>query len=112
VQVDVDDASLAGIYAGAAALVYPSRYEGFGLDPLEALACGCPVVCSKASSLPEIVGDAAILFEPRDEAALADALRQALHDPRPLRQKGPVQAAKFSWDTMAEQTAAVYASMG
>jgi glycosyltransferase involved in cell wall biosynthesis len=106
-----DDEKLA-LYRHAELFAFPSRYEGFGLDPLEALACGCPVVCSNASSLPEIVGDAAILFEPRDEAALADALRQALHDPKPLRQKGPVQAAKFSLDTMAEQTAAVYASIG
>ena len=75
---------------------------------LEALACGCPVVCSNASSLPEIVGDAAVSFDPRDELALAAALRRALDEPEPLRAKGPIQAAKFNWERTAQQTAAVY----
>ena len=69
--------------------VFPSLYEGFGLDPLEALACGCPVVCSDASSLPEIVGGAGILVDPRDEAAIADGMLCGLADPGPLRAAGP-----------------------
>ena len=102
-----DDAKLA-LYRHADLFAFPSIYEGFGLDPLEALACGCPVVCSNASSLPEITGDAALLFDPNDERALADAMRLALADPDPLRAKGPPQAAKFTWEKTAEQTAAVY----
>ena len=96
------------LYRHAELFAFPSLYEGFGLDPLEALACGCPVVCSTASSLPEITGDAALLFDPKDQRALADAMRLALADPDPLRAKGPPQAAKFTWEKTAEQTAAVY----
>jgi glycosyltransferase involved in cell wall biosynthesis len=96
------------LYRHAELFAFPSLYEGFGLDPLEALACGCPVVCSNAASLPEIVGDAALLFDPRDERALAKAMRHALADPEPLRAKGPLQASKFSWHATAAHTAAVY----
>jgi len=102
-----DDDKLA-LYRHAELFAFPSLYEGFGLDPLEALARGCPVVCSNASSLPEIVGAAALLFDPNDEPALAAAMRQALADPEPLRAKGPPQAAKFTWAKTAEQTALIY----
>jgi glycosyltransferase involved in cell wall biosynthesis len=102
-----DDQKLA-LYRHAELFAFPSLYEGFGLDPLEALACGCAVVCSNAASLPEIVGDAAILFDPHDETALASAMRQALADPESLRAKGPPQAARFSWEATAKQTAEVY----
>jgi glycosyltransferase involved in cell wall biosynthesis len=102
-----DDEKLA-LYRHAGLFAFPSLYEGFGLDPLEALACGCPVVCSNASSLPEITGDAALLFDPKDGNALVAAMRQALADPEPLRAKGPPQAARFTWPRTAKQTAAVY----
>lgn len=102
-----DDEKLA-LYRYAELFVFPSIYEGFGLDPLEALACGCPVVCSNAASLPEITGDAALLFDPRDHGALAASMGQALSDPEPLRAKGPPQAAKFRWEGTAAQTSEVY----
>ena len=107
----VSDEEKLALYRHAELFVFPSLYEGFGLDPLEALACGCPVVCSNASSLPEIAGDAALLVDPGDERALAAAMRQALADPEPLRAKGPSQAAKFRWERTAEQTAAVYGQL-
>jgi len=98
-------------YNAAAVFVYPSLYEGFGLPPLEALACGTPVVTSSTSSLPEAVGDAALLVDPRDPAALAGALRAALED-EPLRDRlrraGFQQASRFTWRRTAEQTLAVY----
>jgi glycosyltransferase involved in cell wall biosynthesis len=106
----VTDEEKIALYRHAELFAYPSLYEGFGLDPLEALACGCPVVCSNASSLPEIVGEAALTFDPRDEQALAAALRLALSDPEPLRAKGPPRAAAFTWQRTAEQTAAVYSA--
>jgi len=102
-----DDEKLA-LYRHAELFVFPSLYEGFGLDPLEALACGCPVVCSDATSLPEIVGDAGILINALDPARLAQAMLAALADPEPLRAKGPRQAARFTWERTAEQTLAVY----
>src|SRR5207237_8582950 len=88
--------------------VFPSLYEGFGLDPLEALACGCPVVCSTASSLPEVMGDASLLVDPCSPEGIAQAMLAVLADPQPWRARGPAQAAKFSWQRMADQTAAAY----
>lgn len=98
-------------YNAAEVFVYPSLYEGFGLPPLEALACGAPVVTSAASSLPEVVGDAAVLADPRDPAALAAALRRVLDDAElraALRERGPRRAAEFSWRRTAAATRAVY----
>jgi len=88
--------------------VYPSLYEGFGLDALNALACGCPVVCSDASSLPEVIGDAGLLVDASSDAAIARAMSRALEDSEPLREAGPRQAAKFTWEATARQTAAIY----
>lgn len=91
--------------------VFPSLYEGFGLPPLEAMACGTPVISSSASSLPEVVGDAGILFAPRDAAALAQAVRRVLDDAslrQALRQKGIQRAAGFTWARTARETLAVY----
>lgn len=108
---DVPDQDVPALMSGADVFVFPSLYEGFGLPPLEAMACGCPVIASNASSLPEVVGDAGLLVDPVDVAALADAIVRLLADPAlrsDLRVRGQRRAALFSWDTCAEQTHAVY----
>ncbi len=107
----VADDDLPTLYGGADALCYPSRYEGFGLPPLEAMACGCPVLCSRASSLPEVVGDAGILLPPDDSDAWARALGKLLSAPPILarwRARGPERAALFSWEKAARETLEVY----
>ncbi|MBD0349330.1 MAG: glycosyltransferase family 4 protein [Thermoleophilia bacterium] len=107
----VPDEDLPAWYSAAECLALPSFYEGFGFPPLEAMACGCPVVVSSAGALPEIAGDAALVVDPHDPAALADALRQVLLDPelrRELARRGRQRAAHFSWQRAAEQTIAVY----
>ncbi|UCH42709.1 MAG: glycosyltransferase family 4 protein [Dehalococcoidales bacterium] len=102
---------LAAYYSSAVLLAYPSLYEGFGLPPLEAMACGCPVVASKVASLPEVVGDAGILIDPYDVDELARAMREVITDDR-LREdmvaRGLKQASRFSWEKTASQTQAVY----
>ncbi len=102
----VDDANLPALYGGCETFVFPSTYEGFGLPPLEAMACGAPVVCSNATALPEVVGDAAVLIEPRDAGAMAEAI-VSLTDDVALRAdlfgRGRARAARFSWDASAEQ---------
>jgi glycosyltransferase involved in cell wall biosynthesis len=107
----VPRADKSAVIAGAAAFAYPSSYEGFGLPPLEAMAHGVPVVSSDASSLPEVLGGAALLVPPRDEAALADALVRVLADAsfaNGLREKGRRRAAELSWRKTARETLAVY----
>ena len=103
----VSDAELATLYHRATALVFPSYYEGFGLPALEAMAAGGRVVCANASSLPEVVGDAALLFPWNDADALATQLIRLLHDTtlrEQLTQAGVLQSAKFRWATTASQT--------
>jgi len=95
----------------AAALVFPSLYEGFGLPPLEAMACGCPVACSDAAALPEVVGGAARLFDPYDPASIAAAVRDVLADPEPWTARGLERARAYSWDETARATDAVYAEL-
>lgn len=107
----VPDADLPAWYAGAACLVLPSRYEGFGFTPLEAMACGCPAIVSTAGSLPEVTGGAALTAPPDDAGALCAALRAVLDDEglrRDLRDRGLARAAAFSWERAARETAAVY----
>ncbi len=98
-------------YNAAAVLAYPSLYEGFGLPPLEAMACGTPVVASDAASLPEVVGGTGVLVSPLDERGWTTALRRVLEDDglaSDLRRAGPERAARFSWRRMAQETLRCY----
>jgi glycosyltransferase involved in cell wall biosynthesis len=98
-------------YESAAAFVFPSRYEGFGLPPLEAMACGTPVVTSNASSLPEVVGDAAIQVNPENVFDIARGIKEILLDEElraRLIRRGRVQAARFSWNSTARQVLEIY----
>lgn len=102
------------LHAGARAFVYPSLYEGFGFPPLEAMACGTPVLTSNVSSLPEVVGDAALLVDPEDVSALAEGLTRLWGDDRlrdELRARGLARAREFSWDRTARLTLDVYRSV-
>jgi glycosyltransferase involved in cell wall biosynthesis len=105
-RVPLDE--LARLYRTASALVFPSRYEGFGQPPLEAMASGCPVACSNAASLPEVCGDAARLFDPDEPEAIAAAVRDVLDDPEPWRARGLARAAEFTWERSARQHEAAY----
>jgi glycosyltransferase involved in cell wall biosynthesis len=99
---------LAALYRGAACLVFPSRYEGFGLPVLEAMASGTPVVAAAAGAVPEVAGDAAILVEPGQPEAIADGITRALADRERLVAAGLQRAAQFSWTETARRTLAVY----
>ncbi|MCA1554253.1 MAG: glycosyltransferase family 4 protein, partial [Chloroflexi bacterium] len=107
----VPSEELVGLYNAALALVMPSLYEGFGLPPLEAMACGTPVIVSNISSLPEVVGDAGLCIPPDDPRAWTDAIQRMLDDGalrRELRAKGMTRARTFSWERAARETLAVY----
>lgn len=107
----VPDDDLPVLLSACEAFVFPSLYEGFGLPPLEAMACGAPVICSNTSSLPEVVGDAALLVNPRDVGELANAIERVITDNHlrdELRAKGLAQARKFSWARAAQETLQVY----
>ena len=96
----IDDGDRADLLAGATALVLASRYEGFGLTAGEAMAAGVPVVATRVGGIPEVVGDAAVLVPPADEATLAAAIHALVTDDRrlaELTELGPVQAARFTW---------------
>jgi glycosyltransferase involved in cell wall biosynthesis len=109
----VDDADLPALYSGCSLFVFPSLYEGFGLPVLEAMACGAPVACSSSSSLPEIAGDAAILFEPNHVEEITAAMHRAIDDEnfrQSLGQRSLQQAQHFSWARTAQQTLSIYRS--
>ena len=110
-HVSGTDEKLAGLYVSAAAFVYPSLYEGFGIPPLEAMSLGCPVVCANTSSLPEVTGDAAELFDPYDESAMRVAIERVVSTPEyatALAEKGRRRASLFSWEKCARDTLGVY----
>ena len=107
----VPDRTLAILYRLAGVFVFPSLYEGFGLPPLEAMASGTPVITSNVSSLPEVVGDAALLVDPHDAAAIADAMRRVLSDAslrEDLKRRGLVRAGDFSWERSVRRVHEIY----
>jgi glycosyltransferase involved in cell wall biosynthesis len=110
-QMGGSDRLLDAYYRAALAFVYPSRYEGFGIPPLEAMAVGCPVACSDAGSIREVVGDAGAYFEPDDVEGLRTILERLAEDrayAAELRVKGFAQIQKYSWERCAEETLQLY----
>jgi len=104
----VEREGLAALYRGAACLVFPSRYEGFGLPVLEAMASGTPVVATTAGAVPEVAGDAAVLVEPGNPEGLADGIRRALSERERLSAAGLERVRRFSWSETARRTLEVY----
>lgn len=107
----LNDAQLANLYKSSLALVYPSMYEGFGIPPLEAMACGSIVIASNTSSIPEVIGEAGLYFNPTSMDELLDQLLVAVENPiycQTLRERGLKQVAKFSWEKTAQQTIEIY----
>jgi glycosyltransferase involved in cell wall biosynthesis len=107
----VPEEELPHLYSGALFFVYPSIYEGFGLPPLEAISCGCPVISSDVSSLPEVLGEAALYVNPEDESQMAEAMLRLYNDPHErerLSELGLAQSKMFSWEERARMTLRVY----
>lgn len=107
----VADEDLAALYSGAEAFVFPSLYEGFGLPVLEAMQCGCPVIASNSSSIPEIAGDAAVLVDPYDGDSMTEAITRVFHSPSlrdQMSERGIKQAEKYSWSKRAKNMVDIY----
>ncbi|MBN1535642.1 MAG: glycosyltransferase family 4 protein [Anaerolineales bacterium] len=103
----LSDAELKAVYQKAVAFIFPSQYEGFGLPPLEAMACGCPVIASNTASVPEICGDAALYFDPDNPAELVEKIMRVINDVNlqsELRGKGISRASHFSWAATSKKT--------
>jgi glycosyltransferase involved in cell wall biosynthesis len=107
----VSQTELASLYRRAACLVYPSLYEGFGMPPLEAMASGCPVAASNAGAIPEVCGDAAVLFDPTDVEAIAAAILETDDMRDELTTRGVAQASAFTWEEAARKHEVVYAAI-
>jgi glycosyltransferase involved in cell wall biosynthesis len=107
----VSRGELVRLYQTAAALVFPSLFEGFGQPPLEAMACGCPVACSNAASLPEVCGEAARLFDPTSVEEIVDATEDVLANGDVWRPRGLERARTFTWDETARRHDEVYAEL-
>jgi len=111
VQLSGDDSLLNAVYGDAAAFVYPSLYEGFGIPLLEAMGCGCPVVCSNVSSFPEVAGDAALYFDPSEPDSIASAIESVVFSAEQsasLRRAGTERVGEFGWERCVDRTLAVY----
>jgi len=111
----VSDSELRALYENALAFVFPSIYEGFGIPPLEAMVCGCPVLASTAASIPEVCGDAALYFDPRSSEELAALMLKIASDETlrmELRDRGYRRSQQFSWDLGARQVLKVCAELG
>lgn len=111
----VTDDELTALYSGAEIFVYPSLYEGFGLPPLEAMACGTPVITSNVTSIPEVVGDAALLTSPLEVKEIKDIIWELLHNEDlkgQLRNRGFERLKKFSWEKAIEQIEDIYNYLG
>lgn len=104
----IPDLDMPALYSGCLAFVFPSVYEGFGLPPLQAMACGAAVAVSNVSSLPEVVGDAGVLFDPGSVESIAAGIIEAIQNRSVLRKKSLIQASKFTWSHTAEETYKVY----
>jgi glycosyltransferase involved in cell wall biosynthesis len=107
----VDRADLPALYSLARLMVFPSLFEGFGIPLVEAMACGCPVVCSNVTSIPEVAGDAAMMFPPESVEEIAETIRRAWNDEgvlATLRKKGFARARDFSWKDVAQKTLRLY----
>lgn len=114
IQISGDDDKLAYVYRRAAAFVYPSLYEGFGMPPLEAMAFNCPVICSNISSIPEVVGDSGEYFDPYNVDSMIDSIEKVVYSEtrsNHLKQLGQDRTKVFSWDLCAKQTSEVYHSL-
>jgi len=107
----VPDEDLPYFYSGAELLVFPSLFEGFGIPPLEAMACGCPVVAGRAAAIPEVVGDAALLVDPYSVDSITEGMYAVLTDPEcrtVLRTRGLRRVKQFAWERTAQETLAAY----
>ena len=110
-QVGGEDSVLASLYQEAIAFVYPSLYEGFGIPPLEAMACQCPVISSNTSSIPEVVGEAGEYFDPKVIESIMLAIENVVFSPnciKDLKAKGLERIKDFSWQKCAQETLKVY----
>ena len=110
-QVSGDDSTLASYYKSASAFIYPSLYEGFGIPPLEAMSFNCPVICSNISSIPEVVGNAGLMFNPSNVESIKLAIEKVVSDSAlqgSLIARGQERLKMFSWQQCAQETLAVY----